>query len=182
ELATLAREMIEDGLADIGNARRYVELLSEDGEAHRKAIEAGIAILLRPADLVQRGEEPMRAALGKRQALGNFPERQLARSIGKQLDDRETAFSGYVRHRQNLLRGSGSTPIAACCSASRCEERRQRLDLAGEHVTPVDPAATGLHRELNECRRCRADDDVADERSGIEGADRPGEPIVRPHA
>src|SRR5262249_19535963 len=109
ELATLVREAVQQRLADVGNARGHIEPLPENGEPHRKAVETGAWILLRPPEVDQRGEEPMRAALRQRQAIGDLAQRHVRRPFREQLDDREAAFCGYVGHlrqRKNAISAS----------------------------------------------------------------------------
>src|SRR5262249_44908338 len=102
ELARLLRDAIEYRLTDVGNACRDVELLPNGRETHRQSIEAGFGILLRPAEIDQRRQQPMRATLGKLQTLRDLPERHVARAVGEQLDDREATLSRYVGHGLSL--------------------------------------------------------------------------------
>src|SRR5215472_2674083 len=87
KLATLLREPIQKRLADVGNARRHIELLAKSREAHREAIEARIRILFGPSKVHQRREQAVSAALRKRKSLGDFSQRHAAGAVRKQLDD-----------------------------------------------------------------------------------------------
>ena len=86
------------------NDKVPIFLLAERGEAHRQAIEPGRRIPLRPPEVDQRREQPMRATLRQREALGDFAERHVARAVGEQLDDRKAAFGGYMSHDVDVRR------------------------------------------------------------------------------
>ena len=91
-------EAVEQRLADVGDARCRIELLSERGETHREPVEARLAVLLGPAEFAQRRQKPMRGALGQAERLGDLSQRTRARILGEELDDREAALGGYVGH------------------------------------------------------------------------------------
>ncbi len=104
ELAALVRETVEQRLADVRDARCRVEPLSQHREPHRQSIEPRIAVLLGPAQLDERRQQPVRAALRKGEPFGNLAQRQLARAIGEELDDRQTTFGGHVGHAYQEVR------------------------------------------------------------------------------
>ena len=98
KLAAVAGKTIQDRLADIRDAGRDVKALAENGKAHRESIEPGFGILFGPTEVDQRCQKPMRAALGQREAVGDFSEGHRASAVSEQLDDPKATFCGYVGH------------------------------------------------------------------------------------
>ena len=103
KLATVMRKTLEHRLANVGQARGYVESLAEHCEAHREPVEARLAILLGPAQVDQRCEQPMRATFRKIQLFGNVAKRHLTRAVGKQLDDSQATLRRYMSHVAFIL-------------------------------------------------------------------------------
>src|SRR4029453_5060414 len=98
KLATLARETNQERLADVGDAARHIEPLTKHRQSHRKPVEPGPRILLGPTEIDQSCKESLGAALRKGKAIRDFPQGHLARPVREELNDRETAFGGYVCH------------------------------------------------------------------------------------
>ncbi len=96
ELARGAGERVEVRLARVRDAGREVEALADDGEAHGQPVEARHRVLLDPAEVHQRAEEAVDAALGHGKPVRDFAKRHLPRAFGEELDDREAALSGNV--------------------------------------------------------------------------------------